>query len=160
MTYKHLASNRLGLRRAASVLLFTAAAAATATATSGVEFRYALDDSALDITKPIKGEEFTDAVKSFHEAGINPYNGNAEAISFGKEKYDELCAACHMPDASGKIGPGLIDDVVSNKRANTDVGKFEVIYSGAAGAMRSFSERGVTQDQILKIIAYVNSLKK
>jgi cytochrome c-L len=40
------------------------------------------------------------------------------------------------------------------------VGKFEIIHSGAAGAMKAFSKRGVTQDQILKIIAYINSLKK
>ena len=31
---------------------------------------------------------------------------------------------------------------------------------GAAGAMRPFSKRGVTQDQILKIIAYIHTLKK
>ena len=35
-----------------------------------------------------------------------------------------------------------------------------IIHSGAAGAMRPFSKRGVTQDQILKIIAYIHTLKK
>ena len=58
------------------------------------------------------------------------------------------------------MGPSLIDDVIVNKRANTDVGMFEIIHSGASGAMRPFSKRGMTQDQILKIIAYVHSLKK
>jgi cytochrome c-L len=126
---------------------------------AGVEFKHALDDSALDV-KPIKGEEFTDAVKTFHETGQDPYNGNAEAIAKGKELYDENCQACHHPDATGGMGPSLVDEVYANKRANTDIGKFEIIHSGASGAMRSFSERGVTQDQILKIIAFINSLKK
>jgi cytochrome c-L len=58
------------------------------------------------------------------------------------------------------MGPSLVDDVFVNSRANTDIGMFEIIHSGASGAMRSFSQRGLTQDQILKIIAYIHSLKK
>ena len=45
-------------------------------------------------------------------------------------------------------------------RSATDVGMFEVIYGGASGAMQSFARRGMTQDQMLKIIAYVRSLAK
>ena len=37
---------------------------------------------------------------------------------------------------------------------------FEVIYAGAAGAMQSFFRRGLTQDEMLKIIAYTRALKK
>ena len=124
-----------------------------------VEFRSALDDSPIDMD-PIKGEEFTDAVKSFHESGTNPYNGDADAIAAGKALYNENCQVCHKPDGSGGMDPSLIDDTVVNARANTDVGMFEVIHSGAAGAMRPFSKRGMTQDQMLKIIAYIHTLKK
>ena len=124
-----------------------------------VEFKNALDDSPLDLS-PIKGETITDAVKSFRETGKNPYVGNADATSAGKALYDANCQVCHKPDGSGGMGPSLVDDIVVNARANTDVGKFEIIHSGAAGAMRPFSKRGITQDQILHIIAYVDSLKK
>jgi cytochrome c-L len=124
-----------------------------------VEFRHALDDSPLDL-EPLKGEEITDAVKSFRKDGVNPYNGNAEALAAGRTLYEENCQACHLEDGRGGMGPSLVDDIYVNERANTDVGKFEIIHSGASGAMRSFSERGVTQDQILKIIAYIHSLKK
>jgi len=137
---------------------FIALAIAAAPAIA-VEFRSALDDSPIDVA-PIKGEEFTDAVKSFHETGENPYNGNADAIAAGKALYNENCQVCHKPDGSGGMGPSLIDDTVVNARANTDVGMFEVIHSGAAGAMRPFSKRGMTQDQMLKIIAYIHTLKK
>lgn len=129
-------------------------------AAGAVAFRYALDDSPLDVSKPIKGEVFTEVVKAFQVTGVNAYNNDAAAIVKGKEKYDELCAACHNPDATGHMGPSLIDEVVSNPRANTDIGKFEIIYAGASGAMRSFSDRGVTQDEILKIIAFLGSLRK
>jgi cytochrome c-L len=143
--------------RALAVLLLALAVAVPAAA--AVEFLNALDDSPIDLS-PIAGEEFTDAVKSFQATGDNPYVGNADAIAAGKALYDANCQVCHKPDGSGGMGPSLIDDTVVNKRANTDVGIFEVIHSGAAGAMRPFSKRGVTQDQILKLIAYIHTLKK
>ena len=140
--------------------LATLAAVVMACAPVGaVEFRAALDDSPLDLS-PIEGETFTDAVKKFHETGENPYNGNAEAIAEGKELYNKDCQVCHKPDGSGGMGPSLIDDKVVNERAASDVGMFEIIHSGASGAMRPFSKRGVTQDQMLKMIAYIHTLKK
>lgn len=135
------------------------AAAALAPALADVEFRHALDDSPLDLA-PISGETITDAVTSFRKDGKNPYNGNADAIAAGKELFDNDCQSCHASDGTGGMGPSLVDDVYVNERANTDVGMFEIIHSGASGAMRSFADRGVTQDQILKIIAYIHSLKK
>lgn len=146
-------------RASRTLAVLTVAAVTFAIPAIAIEFRNALDDSPLDLS-PIKGETFTDAVKSFHETGTNPYVGNADAIAEGKKIFNDNCQVCHKPDASGGMGPNLIDDVVINSRANTDVGKFEVIHSGAAGAMRPFSKRGMTQDQILKIIAFIDSLKK
>jgi cytochrome c-L len=149
-------------RRSLSCLLPLLAAAVILVApalAAGIEFRNALDDSPLDLT-PIKGEVLTDAVKSFRETGVDPYVGNADAVAKGKALFDENCQSCHMPDGSGGMGPSLIDDVYVNKRADTDVGKFEVIHSGAAGAMKAFSKRGITQDQILQLIAYIHALKK
>lgn len=140
-------------------LVLAAALALAVPALAAVEFRHALDNSPLDLT-PIKGEVITDAVKSFYETGKDPYAGNADAIAEGKKLYNDNCQVCHKPDGSGGMGPSLIDDVVGNQRAGTEVGMFEVIHSGASGAMRPFSKRGVTQDQILKIIAYIHTLKK
>lgn len=141
----------------ASLMLLAATGGSPAVA--DVEFRHALDDSPLDL-EPIKGEEITDAVKAFRKDGNNPYNGKADAIAAGKTLYEDNCQACHLDDGRGGMGSSLIDDVYVNARANTDVGVFEIIHSGASGAMRSFAERGVTQDQILKLIAYIHTLKK
>ena len=41
----------------------------------------------------------------------------------------------------------------------TDVGTFEIVYGGGAGAMQAFGDR-LTQEEILKIMAYIDSLKK
>lgn len=142
--------------RPVAILALVAAMALPAFA---IEFKSALDDSPIDVS-PKKGETFTDAVKSFHDTGKNPYVGNADAIAAGKKLYNDNCQVCHKPDGSGGMGPNLVDDIVVNTRANTDVGKFEIIHSGAAGAMRPFSKRGMTQDQILQIIAFIDSLKK
>jgi cytochrome c-L len=41
----------------------------------------------------------------------------------------------------------------------TDVGTFAAIFGAAAGAMASFRKRDMAQEDMLKIIAYVRSLK-
>lgn len=124
-----------------------------------VQFKHALDDSDLDVS-PVEGETFTDEVKEFHETGENPYDGNEEAIAEGKKLYDANCQVCHGATGGGGMGLNLVDDDVAYPRVATDVGMFEVIHSGASGAMRSFAQRGMHQDDMLKIIAYVHSLKK
>ena len=139
-------------------------AAALAAATGGmvraeIQFRHALDDEPLQV-KPQPGEVETDAVKKFKETGQDPYKGDEKALAEGKKLYAEHCQACHLPDGSGRIGPSLIGDKWVRERAGTDVGMFEIIYGGASGAMQSFARRGLTQDQILRIMAYVRSLKK
>ncbi|MEG6507777.1 c-type cytochrome [Methyloligella sp. 2.7D] len=122
------------------------------------EFKYAIDDSPLDVTLPDDQEE-TEAVKQFHETGKNLYEGDEAAIAEGKEVYNETCQVCHGAEAEGRMCPSLTDDNYAYPRvAEGDVGMFEVIYGGATGAMRSFKDR-VSQDQILKVIAYVRTLQ-
>lgn len=77
----------------------------------------------------------------------------------GKVLPDPFLEACHLPDGSGRIGPSLIGDTHHYPRFTTDKGIFEIVYGGATGAMQPFGKR-LTQDQILKVIAYVRSLKK
>ena len=57
------------------------------------------------------------------------------------------------------MGPSLVDDVYNYKRSHLDLGLFEIIYGGAAGAMQPFDER-LSGDEILKVIAYVRSLAR
>jgi cytochrome c(L) len=91
--------------------------------------------------------------------GTNAYNGNRGAISAGKGLYDKWCASCHLADGTGRMGSNLVDAQVTYPRVKTDAGVYEVIYAGATGAMQAFGDR-IGQDDILKIVAYVNSIKK
>jgi cytochrome c-L len=123
-----------------------------------IAFRHALDNSPLEV-KPRPGEQETDAVKEFKKTGQNPYNGDQEAIADGKKLYVTFCQMCHLPDGSGRMGPSLIDGQHVHERITTDVGLFEVTYGGASGAMQPFSKR-MTQDQILKTMAYLRTFMK
>lgn len=130
----------------------------SAPARADVEFKYVIDNSPLDVT-PKPGEQVTAAVQEFKQTGKNPYNGKPDALAEGKRLYDENCASCHMPDGSGGMGAQLNGPTHLYPRVGTDVGLFEVVFGGASGAMQPFSQR-LTQDQILKIMAYVRTLMK
>ena len=127
---------------------------AGAAAGDGLTFLHPLDNTALYIP-----EAEGDAVAQFKKTRQNPYHGNAQAIAAGKTAYGQWCAGCHLADGTGRIGSNLVDDDYRYPRTNTDVGNFEVIYAGATGAMQAFGDR-VSQDDILKIIAYMKTLKK
>jgi cytochrome c-L len=124
----------------------------------GIQFRHALDNAPLKVPLPA-GANLTEAVIHFRNTGTNAYVGDATAIAAGKQVYNRWCQSCHLPDASGRMGPSLVDDQVKYARGDTDVGMFEIIYGGAAGAMQAFGNR-ISQDDILKVIAYLRSRKK
>jgi cytochrome c-L len=122
-------------------------------------FQEPLDNSPM--TFPLSaGEVETPAVKNFKATGVNEYRGNADAIAEGKKLYTENCIVCHGADGTGKMGPTLVGKDVVYPQALADPGMFSIIYGGASGAMQSFARRGMQQDQMLKIIAYVRSLDK
>jgi cytochrome c-L len=121
-----------------------------------IQFRHTLDDEPLRLDlKP--DETMTAAVKQFHRSGENPYRGDAAAIAQGKALYQRWCRACHLDSGAGRIGPSLIDGRHRYPRTGTDIGMFEIIYAGGAGAMQAFGRR-LGQDEILKVMAYVSAL--
>ncbi len=123
------------------------------------DFKSPLDNSPM--TFPLQtGEVETPAVKNFKATGVNDYRGNADAIADGKKLYTTNCVVCHAADGTGKMGPTLVGKDVVYPQALTDPGMFSIIYGGASGAMQSFFRRGMQQDQMLKIIAYVRTLDK
>lgn len=125
---------------------------------AAVTFRHAFSDKPLDVG-PRPGEQFTPAVTEFHGTGQNPYNGNEEAREEGKKIYADYCQGCHLPDGSGGMGASLIGDKHIHPRITNDVGLFEVVFGGAGGAMQPFGKR-LTQDRILKVMAYVRPMIK
>jgi cytochrome c oxidase cbb3-type subunit 3 len=39
----------------------------------------------------------------------NPYRGDAAAIAEGQQVFAQICSVCHKPDATGLVGPSLVD---------------------------------------------------
>lgn len=121
---------------------------------SGLTFTHVLTNAPLPVMKADKA--ITPAVERFHCTGENQYNADQAAIAEGQTLY-RLCGTCHGARGEGRIGPRLNDATVKYERVATEQGAFEVIYGGAAGAMQPMGRR-FDQDQILKIMAYVESL--
>jgi cytochrome c-L len=147
-----------GLHRAVIVLSAAMISIGVAAAAGMPKFTSAFDDSPLEV-KPLPNEKITEAVESFYATGENPYRTDAAALADGKKLYLENCQACHLPDGSGRIGPSLIGDDHHYERFTTDKGIFEIVYGGASGAMQPFGKR-LTQDEVLRVTAYVRTLKK
>jgi cytochrome c-L len=128
------------------------------TAEDVILFRHVLDDEPIAFTYRAD-QEITPAVEAFHQTAENPYVGDPAAIEAGHQLYAKLCQACHLPDGTGRIGPNLVDERWRRPRTDTDIGRFEIIYAGGAGAMQSFG-RHIDQDQILRVMAYLKVLRE
>jgi cytochrome c-L len=134
-------------------LVLTLAAAPESPAQEEVQFRDPLNDQPLDVPR----DDVSPAVAQFRATGENPYAGDEQAIAEGEGLYKRWCQACHLPDGTGRIGPSLVDEQWKYERTDTDVGQFEIIYAGGAGAMQAFGQR-LSQDEILRLIAFLGTL--
>jgi cytochrome c-L len=149
---------------AASMLFLAGAAAQTVNATEkqkveseAIVFRHVLDDEPIEFEfRP--DQTITPAVDQFHKTGVNAYDGDDRMIAAGKKLWDKLCVACHLKDGTGRIGPSLVDDEWKHPRVASDIGRFEILYAGGAGAMQAFGRR-IDQDDILKVMAYLKELR-
>lgn len=126
-------------------------------ADGNIVFRHVLDDEPIEFEYRTD-QTITPAVDAFHKTAVNAYDGDADKIAEGKKLWGKLCVACHLKDGAGRIGPNLIDDEWQHPRVASDVGRFEIIYAGGAGAMQAFGRR-IDQDDILKVMAYLKELR-
>lgn len=123
---------------------------------SALEWQHTFTGATLDV-QPVEGEEKTEVQQTFLTTGQNRYLSDLDAIEDGAGLFLEKCAICHGLEARGRMGPSLVDDIWVYEKNRADKGMFETIWGGAAAAMTPF--RGVlTQDQILRVMAYVRSL--
>ena len=86
---------------------------------------------------------------------INPYAGDAHALSEGKRLYQWMnCVGCHA-NGGGAIGPPLMDDdwIYGNQPENI----FATIIQGRPNGMPSFRGR-LSNQQVWQLVLYVQSL--
>ncbi|WP_135466082.1 c-type cytochrome [Crenalkalicoccus roseus] len=117
-----------------------------------------LDGQPLNLS-PLPGEELSEAVLEFHHTGRNPYHNDAEAREEGRKLYLAHCAFCHGRAGEGALGPPLDGTDWTYAISATDAGMFSIIHGGAYGGMDSFARRGMHQDEMLRIIAFVRTLQ-
>jgi len=123
-----------------------------------LEWHHTFTGELLDV-QPTADETQSGIQRSFLASGVNGYLGDAAAIETGAQLYLEKCAICHGLEGRGRMAPSLADDVWVYDKNRTDKGMFETVWGGAAGVMTPF--RGVlSQDEILRVIAYVRSLEQ
>jgi cytochrome c-L len=124
-----------------------------------IVFHSVTDGSPLDLT-PKPGEKETVAVRKFRRTGRNPYNQQERALREGRRLYAARCQGCHLSNGKGRMGTSLVADQPEYSQSLTDAGMFEIIYGGATGSMQPFSLQGLRQDNMLKVMAYVRSLRR
>ena len=85
----------------------------------------------------------------------NPYRGNAAAVAQGKEVFATICAACHLPDARGLVGPSLVDPYW--KYGHDDAALYETVSKGRPGGMPAWGPQ-LGDEKIWKVLAYIETL--
>jgi cytochrome c oxidase cbb3-type subunit 3 len=85
----------------------------------------------------------------------NPYRGDPTAIAAGKEIFTTTCAACHLPDGRGLVGPSLIDPYW--KYGHDDATLFETVSEGRPGGMPPWGTQ-LGSEKIWKVLAYIETL--
>lgn len=88
----------------------------------------------------------------------NPFEGNAEAIAEGYEKFNQRCSYCHGMRGVGAKGPPLTRGYYK-KSGGSNINLYSVIASGLQvngqpTQMGAFS-RTISDENIWKIIAYL-----
>lgn len=148
---------RIGVMIRETGLVLAALALVSTGAAAEIDFKHALTGKPLEF-KYRTDQSLTDAVQAFYKSGANPYSGDAGALEAGAKIYKKLCQSCHLKDGTGRVGPNLTDEEWLRERTDTDVGRFEIIYGGGAGAMQPFGRR-IDQDEILQVMAFIDTFR-
>lgn len=135
-------------------------------------FRHSRPSSSIDEEQKIALESkeltpqkrFLLAIQEKKEA-LNPFRGNPDAISVGKNHFRVICSKCHHKDAGGDTGPDLTDDTWLHGSGDLEVymvimegvSKNEALQEPFRGAMPAYSSMlGVTK--VLEVMAWVASV--
>jgi cytochrome c oxidase cbb3-type subunit 3 len=87
----------------------------------------------------------------------NPYSSDRAALAEGRQLFVRFnCSGCHGGRAGGGMGPSLRDVVW--RYGNSDAQIFSTINEGRDQGMPAWGTK-LTEDQIWKLVAYIQSLR-
>lgn len=91
----------------------------------------------------------------------NPFENNLQAVDQGRTLYGQACTACHGANGgAGEIGPAIVLSTATNLRGESDdAAILDIVRQGIPGTpMPAFAGK-LTDDDILKLGAYIHSLR-
>jgi cytochrome c oxidase cbb3-type subunit 3 len=71
--------------------------------------------------------------------------------------FSQICSACHKPDASGLVGPSLVDPYW--KYGHSDAELFQTVMEGRPGGMPAWGAQ-LGSDRVWRVLAYLETLPK
>ena len=85
----------------------------------------------------------------------NEFEGDAEAIEYGRQRYARRCAYCHGGGGAGAKGPSLTRGKFKYSRKGLTSELYSIIAGGIPNTQMGAFGRLLDGDEILKIIAYI-----
>jgi putative heme-binding domain-containing protein len=88
--------------------------------------------------------------------GVNPFAGDAEAITAGRQVYNQSCTVCHGVDGGvGDRGPALAGGFRPQRRTDAEI--YDAIVNGIPGTQ--MPAMGVNPDDAWRITAFIRSMR-
>ena len=111
------------------------------------------------------GRLFRGSMEELRKIGPTSALSRAQRVAgVGRDAMDSFVAqlAATAGAAPEPVAPDATrrEAMAAYAQTASDPGMFAIIYGGAKGAMQPFSAREVSQDEMLKIVAYVRTLEK
>jgi cytochrome c oxidase cbb3-type subunit 3 len=91
------------------------------------------------------------------QPSVNPYHGDASAIADGQQVFLQICAACHKPDATGLVGPSLVDSYW--KYGHSDAELFQNVMEGRPLGMPAWGAQ-LGSEKVWRALAYLETLPR
>lgn len=112
----------------------------------------------MEVVNAQRAEEAAEAAKTLSEENLAVLMGNAEAVAFGKGKYDTLCVACHGKSGEGLIGPNLTDMFFINGDGSL-MAIHKVVKDGVIAKGMVPWGNTLPPEELSKVVAYVGSMR-
>jgi putative heme-binding domain-containing protein len=92
----------------------------------------------------------------------NPFIGNSQAVSEGKATYDKTCTVCHGANGgAGERAPAIVLSGAAGplRGERSEAQLLNIIRSGISGSQMPAFSGSLSDNDLLKIVAYIHALR-